>query len=112
MGIIPQLEAQPQTRTPKCLARSVLDALAQNPSLEAVTINRQRQTISVATLGQTDVPRLTEQISSTIQVAPATDSASSCNLLDGAGDCLTCDRPPSEQELRRVNIQHDADSIT
>src|SRR5205809_6785450 len=104
MGAIPQLEAQRQTTTPKCLTRSVLDALAQNPSLEAVTINRQRQTISVATLGQTDVPRLTEQINSTIQVAPATRPSQSCNLLDGAGDCLTCDRAPSEQELRRVTI--------
>ena len=38
-----------------CLARSVVDTLADEPTLEAVTIDRAQQKISVATLGR--VPR-------------------------------------------------------
>ncbi|HEX7469226.1 MAG TPA: hypothetical protein VF437_00600, partial [Verrucomicrobiae bacterium] len=36
----------------QCLARSVVDTLAEEPTLEAVTIDRARQKISVATLGR------------------------------------------------------------
>ena len=39
----------------QCLARSVVDTLAEEPALEAVTIDRAQQKISVATLGRTDV---------------------------------------------------------
>src|SRR2546428_5849818 len=69
----------------KCLARSVADALAQNPALEAVTINRARHTISVATLGNTDVPKLTERISATVRRAEETAGKPACALLAGAG---------------------------
>ena len=41
-----------------CLARSVADALAEEPALEAVTIDSAHNKISVATLGRTDVDRL------------------------------------------------------
>ena len=47
-----------------CLARSVADTLAEEPALEAVTIDRAHQKISLATLGRADVPRLTERITS------------------------------------------------
>ena len=36
----------------QCLARSVVDTLAEEPALEAVTIDRAHQKISVATLGR------------------------------------------------------------
>jgi hypothetical protein len=38
--------------TGQCLARSVVDTLAKEPALEAVTIDRAHQKISVATLGR------------------------------------------------------------
>jgi len=37
-----------------CIVRSVASAFAAEPKLEAVTINKARQTISVATLGRVD----------------------------------------------------------
>ena len=52
-----------------CLARSVVDTLAEEPTLEAVTIDRAQQKISVATLGRTDAAKLTERISSQFQAA-------------------------------------------
>src|SRR3984957_2724597 len=60
-----------------CLACSVTEAVAQEPALEAVTVNRSQKTISVATLGRADVPRITERITTTIQKAGA-DQTSPC----------------------------------
>src|SRR2546427_31329 len=82
-------EADPATEpdAAKCLARSVADALAENPLLEAVTINRARHTISLATLGQADVPKLTERISATVQRAQEASEQTSCTLLAGDGVC-------------------------
>ncbi len=109
---------KPETETPKapdpgsCLTRSVLQVLAEDPRLEAVTIDRGKRTISVATLGQTDVPRLTERITATLQHVSEGDAKHHCNLLTNAGDCLTCVRPLSEAEQKRITIRHDASTTT
>src|SRR6266481_6036113 len=108
----PAPDAAAESDPAKCLARSVVDALAENPALEAVTINRPRQTISVATLGLADVPKLTERITATVRRAQETAQELSCTLLVGEGDCHTCAQPLSELERKRVTIQHDADTIT
>ena len=84
-----QTERAPDSST--CVARSVVDALSKEPSLEAVTINRTQQKISVATLGKTDEPRLTETVSSRIQKAYEKGVTEHCLLLEGQGDCHTCD---------------------
>ena len=63
MSLTPKPDAPRPADHGKCLARSVADALAEDPTLEAVTVDQARQTISVATLGKTDVPKLTERIS-------------------------------------------------
>src|ERR1043166_556865 len=58
----------------QCLARSVVDALESEPTLEAVTIDRARHTISVATLGKADLPQLTERIRDTVERTRGKDS--------------------------------------
>ncbi len=45
-----------------CLARSVADTLAEEPSLEAVTFDVAQNKISVATLGLADVEKLTRRL--------------------------------------------------
>src|SRR6266700_8388987 len=85
-----ECEAAGELDSGQCLARSVLDALTENPALEAVTINRARQTISVATLGKTDIPKLPDRISATVQRAQEAGAGYPCTLLAGEGDCLTC----------------------
>jgi Zn2+/Cd2+-exporting ATPase len=97
---------------PTCLARSVVEVLSQEQSLEAVTINRLEQKISVATLGKTDEPRLSETVASRIQRAYEKGASEHCQLLDGKGDCRTCDTPLSESERQRITIQHQGDIIT
>src|SRR5579859_7480558 len=97
--------------SPKCLARSVADALAHEPTLEAVTVNRARKTISVATLGQVDVPRITERVSASIQCAREA-AEPSCAILTGSGDCQTCAMPLSAAERRAITIRNEGDATT
>jgi len=95
-----------------CLTRSVLSALAQDPGLEAVTIDRVRKTISVATLGQADIGAVEARISDTLSAADAADPRHRCQLLAGEGDCLDCVRPIEEMDRQRITIRHEADSTT
>src|SRR5882672_3131631 len=95
-----------------CLARSVAEVFAEDPTLEAVTIDRARQTISVATLGKANVPQISERIRSTIERAQTTDASPPCTLLIGKGDCQTCAQPLSEVERRKITIRHDAGTTT
>src|SRR5208282_2240653 len=95
-----------------CLARSVLNTLAEEPTLEAVTIDRAHQKISVATLGRADVAKLTERITTQFQAAQAADAGRACSLLSGAGDCFSCDTPLSEAERKTITIQNDGPTTT
>jgi Cd2+/Zn2+-exporting ATPase len=96
----------------QCLARSVVDTLAEEPALEAVTIDRAQQKISVATLGRTDVARLTERITAKFQMAQAADPGHACSLLSGRGDCLSCHRPLSDAEQNKITIRNDGPTTT
>jgi Cd2+/Zn2+-exporting ATPase len=112
MRVATQPDSEGRADVAKCLARSVVDALAENPALEAITINRTRQTISVATLGQTDVPRLTERISATVRRAQEAGADQPCLLLAGEGDCQTCVQPLSDFERKKITIRQDDETTT
>jgi Cd2+/Zn2+-exporting ATPase len=112
MGAISKPDATRKPDPGKCLARSVAQALAEDPTLEAVTVDQTRHTISVATLGQTDVPKLTERISATIQRAQESDALKPCTLLAGETTCQTCGQPLSEFERQKITIRREADTTT
>ena len=96
----------------QCLARSVVDTLAEEPSLEAVTIDPAHQKISVATLGRADVDKLTQRLTNKFQSAQNTDPNHACSLLTGKSDCAVCGVPLSETERKKLTIQHDGESTT
>src|ERR1041385_1514664 len=96
----------------RCLARSVVNTLAEEPTLEAVTIDRAQSKISVATLGRADVERLTNRLTEKFHEAQEAVGGQSCGLLTGAGDCATCDTPLSDEELKRVTIKHAGQATT
>jgi Cd2+/Zn2+-exporting ATPase len=96
----------------QCLARSVADTLAEEPALEAVTIDRAHQKISVATLGRTDVGRLTERITREFEAAQSVSAERHCALLAGQDDCRVCDRPLSETERKKITIQNEGQTTT
>ena len=95
-----------------CLARSVVDTLAEEPGLEAVTIDRAQQKISLATLGRADVNRLTERITSQFETAQAVSAERHCSLLTGRSDCATCDAPLSETERKKIVIRTEGEATT
>jgi Cd2+/Zn2+-exporting ATPase len=94
----------------RCLARSVADSFAQEPALEAVTIDRARKTISIATLGRTDVETLTRRLTEKIRAVQGADPP--CRLLEGADDCAACQEPLSETERKKILIRRSAESLT
>ena len=95
-----------------CLARCVADTLAEEPTLEAVTIDSAQQKISVATLGRADVEKLTQKISAKISSVQNSAAGKTCSLLDGKSDCATCSQPLSEAEQKKITIHRDATATT
>jgi len=95
-----------------CLARSVVNTLVEEPQLEAVTIDRAGETISLATLGRADVPKLTGRLTEKLHRAQEVHNADSCGLLTGQSDCASCETPLSMEEQRRIHITHDGSTTT
>jgi len=95
-----------------CLARSVAAAFAENAKLEAVTINRDRETISIATMGHARFPELQESIARTFRHAQSASDRKNCTLMAGEGQCVHCLWPLSEEERKRITIRHDSNKTT
>jgi len=112
MSSPPATGAMRRDENARCLARSVVNTLAEEPALEAVTIDRAHQTISVATLGRADVGKLAERIRVEFEAAQSTPAERHCSLLAGEGDCSSCEIPLSSLERQRITIRHDGDSTT
>jgi Cd2+/Zn2+-exporting ATPase len=112
MSLKPETEIPRETDTTRCLARSVVNALVEDPTLEAVTIDRSHRTIAVATLGKTDVPRITQRISATFQDAQDHQAQRRCTLLAGHDQCESCVQPLTEEERHKIRIEHDGQLTT
>ncbi len=95
-----------------CLARAVANTLAEEPTLEAVTIDPARKKISVATLGRVDVEQLTLRVTQKIQSVQTADADHACLLLNGKNDCAACTAPLSESERKKITIQQDGGNTT
>src|SRR5437899_11305133 len=105
-------EVEPPANETNCLVRSVLVAFADEPTLEAVTINKAEKTINIATLGKADQAKLAERITATVQQAHVESEARRCALLEGSGDCTTCETPLSRGERRASTIKQDGHATT
>ncbi len=105
----PQRDEDTRGKHAACLARSVAGALVEDPTIEAVTIDRGRKTISVATLGRTDASRVARRISETFQEARAGEAERGCALLSGQGDCATCETPLPDPQRARIRVSHEGD---
>ena len=100
------------TALESCLARSLADTLSEEPALEAVTIDRARRKISVATLGRTDVEKLTERITHKLAAAESTDGERRCSLLAGKEECVSCRHPLTEGERQKITIRTEGNATT
>ena len=103
---------EPERQTETCLTRSVVDTLAHEPGLEAVTIDPAHEKISVATIGRVPhggVEALNRRVTEKIHGAVG---ARSCGLLEGTADCDSCETPLSPNERRNIVIRRDGRSTT
>jgi Cd2+/Zn2+-exporting ATPase len=108
----PEKDKGHAAETEQCLARSVADTLAEEPTLEAVTIDSAHQRLSVATLGRTDVDKLAARLTNKFHSAQTGDLNHACSLLSGKSDCAVCGSPLSATERKRITIQQDGDATT
>jgi len=111
MSAAPEKKEVSPGGTERCLARSVVDTLAEEPALEAVTIDRAQQKISVATLGRVDIGPITERLTHKFEAAQHA-AGDACGLLTGQGDCWKCGAPLPESEHQRITIKSDGTSTT
>lgn len=88
----------------RCVARSVLEVLSAEPTLEAVTIDSTHQKVSLATMGRTDLTRLTERITRDLTSAQAVAPDQLCTILTGRTNCHDCSQPLASPDLRRISI--------
>ncbi len=95
-----------------CLVRLVAHELDRHAALEAVTFDRSRRTISVATLGPAHDPTLAQRVSQAIAPHASPSGPATCGLLQGEPDCDHCQHPLSPREQQRVAIQQTAHSVT
>jgi Cd2+/Zn2+-exporting ATPase len=95
-----------------CIARSVADTLAEEPTLEAVTIDAAHEKITVATLGRTDVDQIAARLTIKLHNAKHADVNHACSLLSGKADCADCGTPLSAMDLKRITIRQDGDATT
>jgi Cd2+/Zn2+-exporting ATPase len=93
-----------------CLARAIAAEFLREPALEAVTVDRARGTVAIATLGPADAARLNEQVARAVEAAGT--SAEACGLLRGAGDCDACARPPLADERAGWTVNRTDEAFT
>src|SRR4051812_8083904 len=95
-----------------CIVRSVASALASDPALEAVTIDREQKKIAVAILGRADEVQIAERVTETVRQAEAAVAETRCTLLAGSSECTSCKAPLSPAERKSITITHQGATTT
>ena len=97
---------------PPCLVKSLAATLEAEPALEAVTIDRAQQSISVATLGAAQHPGLAERVAANLKLDEAAAACPQCGLLSGENDCHTCAYPLPDEAQRSITVKQESNTIT
>jgi Cd2+/Zn2+-exporting ATPase len=92
-----------------CLVQTVADVMRREPALEAVKIDRARQSISLATLGHPD-PELERVV--TQQIRELQSKTPGCRLLEGEPTCQTCSLTLDPAVQRNLDIRFDDGTTT
>ncbi len=102
----------PKDDQEKCLVHCVSGAFATEPTLEAVTIEKSGDSVSVATLGKSHDPALEERVAQTVRRAREISAARQCGLLEGKPECQECETPFAQFERQSIIIKREADKTT
>lgn len=92
---------------PRCLIEVLSDAMEKDSSLEAVRIDRQQRSVSVATIGPAGDQPATAALSEQIQRLGKIESPDRCALFDGMGSCEPCRITPQVGKIGRLEIRHE-----
>ena len=95
-----------------CLRRTVADAMRRDRWLEAVRIDRDRQSLAVATLGTTSSDAATAELSERIQEIRQSDQGEACALLAGTQDCTACPAVDSDLDSPALEIRQEGHRLT
>lgn len=102
----------PKSADRNCLVQTVVKAMKEEPALEAVKIDRERRSISVATLGQPKRSDLQEYLTTQIHQIEQVKAGPTCGLLDGNEDCGNCAFPLAPDDRRKLTIHQDPNTTT
>jgi Cd2+/Zn2+-exporting ATPase len=94
-----------------CLVHSVAAALAREPGIEAVTLNRRDKSISVATLGRNQEP-VAERVANELRRFAEPADQDHCPLLLGDDNCDRCGRALPAMHRENLSIKSTPDSTT
>ena len=102
------------SRSPQrhCLVHSVAEALAREPGLEAISFDRSKESIDVATMGVVSDSTLAEQIGDTIEEAQAGPVGHECGLLPGQCQWGACGSPLTGTERDAVTVNYKENTVT
>ena len=101
-----------QSNHPQCLVHSVAVALADEPALEAVTIEDSSESVFVATLGKVTDPTLEKRVAEMVRKVREASGSNECGLLQGKPNCDGCATPVDPTERGTITIQRKADQTT
>ena len=97
---------------PRCLVEGVVQILAVEPRIEAVTVRPADHSVSIATLGQREDPALNERVKGLVQRLHLSEEGQNCGLLTGKGDCSKCERPPHAVILSQIQVTQNPQATT
>ena len=96
-----------------CLVLSVARAFGEEPSLEAVKVDKPQSALSVATLGPSDTMVIQRTVSDRIaalQQRPA--DGPRCGLMEGEVDCSHCPTPYPPELIKNLEVRHEHGGTT
>jgi Cd2+/Zn2+-exporting ATPase len=95
-----------------CLVQTVAEAMADEPALEAVKVNREQHTLSVATLGKPRHDDIQAFLGEQIEQSRRREGEPHCTLLDSAEACDTCAMQTAPRLNDRILVSHDGPTTT
>lgn len=95
-----------------CLIETVAQEMQKDAALEAVQVHRDKEIVSVATMGRHDVAALDVSLSQRLQDLRETQADPPCHLLQGGASCAGCPSEKTSGTQPGLTVTHQADTTT
>lgn len=95
-----------------CLIETVAQTMQENPTLEAVKVHRDKEIISVATMGKVEPSALDQKLSERLQTLREKEAEPACQLLHGQPSCAGCPAEQTSGTQPGLEVKHATDTTT